>query len=37
MGYRVIEEEIAIIEEDEVIRHNPEKLAQIILNLTEEV
>lgn len=37
MGYRVVEDEIAIIEEDEMVRHNPKKLAQIIFNLVEEV
>jgi len=36
MGYRVIEDDFGIIEEG-VIRHDPEKLAEIILGLLEEV
>jgi uncharacterized cofD-like protein len=35
MGYRVIEEDIAIAEE--VVRHNARKLAQIILGFIEEI
>ena len=36
MGYRVIEDDFAIVEAD-VIRHDPVKLAKIILGLTEEI
>lgn len=36
MGYRVIEDEFGVIE-DGVIRHEPEKLAKIILGLIEEI
>jgi uncharacterized cofD-like protein len=36
MGYRVIEDDFAIVEAD-VIRHDPAKLAKIILGLTEEI
>jgi len=36
MGYRVIEDDFGIIEE-EVVRHDPEKLAKVILGLLEEV
>jgi uncharacterized cofD-like protein len=36
MGYRVIEDDFATVE-NEVIRHDPEKLARIVLGLVEEV
>lgn len=36
MGYRVIEDDFAIIEKD-VIRHDPRRLAKIILGLIEEI
>jgi uncharacterized cofD-like protein len=36
MGYRVIEDDFATIEND-VIRHDPEKLARIIFGLGEEI
>ncbi|MFH0855384.1 MAG: YvcK family protein [Candidatus Omnitrophota bacterium] len=36
MGYRVIEDEFGITEEG-VIRHDPEKLAKIVLGLIEEI
>jgi uncharacterized cofD-like protein len=36
MGYRVIEDDFAIIERD-VIRHDPERLAKIIFGLNEEI
>jgi len=36
MGYRVIEDDFAIVKED-VIRHDPVKLAKIILGLIEEI
>jgi uncharacterized cofD-like protein len=36
MGYRVIEDDFAVIEKD-VIRHDAEKLANIILGLGEEI
>ncbi|MBI4982142.1 MAG: YvcK family protein [Candidatus Omnitrophica bacterium] len=36
MGYRVIEDDFAVIEK-EVIRHDPARLARIILGLTEEI
>jgi uncharacterized cofD-like protein len=36
MGYRVIEDDFGIVEED-VIRHDPVKLARIILGLMEEI
>jgi uncharacterized cofD-like protein len=36
MGYRVIEDDFAVVE-DEVIRHDPEKLAKIIFGLVEEI
>ncbi|MBI4707996.1 MAG: YvcK family protein [Candidatus Omnitrophica bacterium] len=35
-GYRVIEDDFAVIEK-EVIRHDPSRLARIILGLTEEI
>jgi uncharacterized cofD-like protein len=37
MGYRVIEDDFGIIIEEGVIRHDPEKLARIILGLIEEI
>jgi len=36
MGYRVVEDDFAIVKED-VIRHDPVKLAKIILGLIEEI
>jgi len=36
MGYRVIEDDFGIVDE-EVVRHSPEKLAKIILGLLEEI
>jgi hypothetical protein len=36
MGYRVIEDDFGIIE-DTLIRHDPAKLAKIILGLIEEI
>jgi uncharacterized cofD-like protein len=36
MGYRVIEDDFATVE-DSVVRHDPEKLARIILGLMEEI
>jgi uncharacterized cofD-like protein len=36
MGYRVIEDDFATIDNG-VIRHNPDKLAEIIFGLTEEI
>mgnify|MGYP001590149472 CR=1 FL=1 len=36
MGYRVVEEDFSIIQ-DGVIRHDPEKLAKIILSFIEEI
>jgi hypothetical protein len=36
MGYRVIEDDFSIIEEN-VIRHDAKKLAKIILGLIEEI
>ena len=36
MGYRVVEDDFGIIER-EVVRHDPEKLAKIILGLIEEI
>jgi uncharacterized cofD-like protein len=36
MGYRVVEDDFAIVEK-EVIRHDPAKLAKIILGLIEEI
>lgn len=36
LGYRVIEDDVSVIEED-VIRHDPVKLAKIILGLLEEI
>jgi uncharacterized cofD-like protein len=36
MGYRVIEDEVTTVDNN-VIRHDPQKLAQIILGLMEEV
>ncbi len=36
MGYRVIEDDFGIIEEG-VVRHDPEKLAKIILSFLEEI
>jgi uncharacterized cofD-like protein len=36
MGYRVIEDDFAIVEK-EVVRHDPSKLAKIILGLIEEI
>lgn len=36
LGYRVLEDDIAIIENN-VVRHNSEKLAKIILGLIEEI
>jgi uncharacterized cofD-like protein len=36
LGYRVIEDDFAIVKED-VIRHDPVKLARIILGLIEEI
>lgn len=37
MGYRVIEDEIAITEDMEVVRHDPVKLAGIILGIIDEI
>ncbi|MFA7652712.1 MAG: YvcK family protein, partial [Candidatus Omnitrophota bacterium] len=37
MGYRVIEDDFATVEDDGVIRHDAEKLAKIILGLIEEI
>jgi len=36
MGYRVVEEDFSMIQ-DGVIRHDPEKLARIILSFIEEI
>ena len=36
LGYRVVEEDFSMIQ-DGVIRHNPEKLAKIILSFVEEI
>jgi len=35
MGYRVIEEDVVVT--DDVVRHDPLKLAKIILGLIEEI
>jgi uncharacterized cofD-like protein len=35
MGYRVIEEDVVVT--DDVVRHDPVKLAKVILGLTEEI
>ena len=37
MGYRVIEDDFGIVSDSEVIRHDPLKLARIILGFIEEV